>query len=199
MSSAGGSCQSAGDRTVDQMVQAARSCKQNIAEGSSASGTSTETEIRLTNVARASLEELLQDYLDYLKAHDKQPWPASDHRIAAARDFARTHADWATWRPIFEKRPAETLCNLQITLINQAQSLLARLIASQEEAFRQHGGVRERMHAARTQARGELWHSALFSYLDGATSVADLDARLRNVQARLPGIARGIKSRKGWR
>ena len=188
-----------GDRTVDQMVQAARSCKQNIAEGSSASGTSTETEIRLTNVARASLEELLQDYLDYLKAHDKQPWPASDHRIAAARDFARTHADWATWRPIFEKRPAETLCNLQITLINQAQSLLARLIASQEEAFRQHGGVRERMHAARTQARGELWHSALFSYLDGATSVADLDARLRNVQARLPGIARGIKSRKGWR
>ena len=55
------------------------------------------------------------------------------------------------------------------------------------------------MHAARTQARGELWHSALFSYLDGATSVADLDARLRNVQARLPGIARGIKSRKGWR
>lgn len=188
-----------GDRTVDQMVQAARSCKQNIAEGSSASGTSTETEIRLTNVARASLEELLQDYLDYLKAHDMQTWPASDHRIAAARDFARTHADWATWRPIFEKRPAETICNLQITLINQAQHLLARLIASQEDAFRQHGGVRERMHAARTQARGEQWNSALFSYLDGATSVADLNARLRNVQARLPDIVRGIKSRKGWR
>ena len=59
-----------GDRTVDQMTQAARSCKQNIAEGSASSGTSKETELKLTNVARASLDELLEDYLDYLKVHD---------------------------------------------------------------------------------------------------------------------------------
>ena len=67
-----------GDRTVDQMVQAARSCKQNIAEGSSASGTSKETELKLTNVARATLDELMEDYLDYLKSHGCVEWQRND-------------------------------------------------------------------------------------------------------------------------
>ena len=74
-----------GDRTVDQMVQGARSCKQNIAEGSAASGTSRETEIKLTNVARASLAELREDYLDYLTAHGESDWLATDPRKAAMR------------------------------------------------------------------------------------------------------------------
>ena len=67
-----------GDRTVDQMIQAARSCKQNIAEGSSASGTSKETELKLTNVARATLDELMEDYLDYLKRNGLAEWNADD-------------------------------------------------------------------------------------------------------------------------
>ena len=67
-----------GDRTVDQMVQAARSCKQNIAEGSSASGTSKETELKLTNVARATLDELMEDYLDQLKTRGFAEWPRTD-------------------------------------------------------------------------------------------------------------------------
>ena len=72
-----------GDRTVDQMTQAARSCKQNIAEGSAASGTSKETEIKLTNVARATLDELIEDYLDWLKSHGFEEWPSDDERRVA--------------------------------------------------------------------------------------------------------------------
>ena len=74
-----------GDRTVDQMTQAARSCKQNIAEGSAASGTSKETELKLTNVARATLDELLEDYFDYLKSYGESEWTASDERKKKAR------------------------------------------------------------------------------------------------------------------
>ena len=111
-----------GDRTVDQMTQAARSCKQNIAEGSASSGTSKETELKLTNVARASLDELLEDYLDYLKAHDSPPWAMNDERAIAAKKLGREHSDWEYWKPIFESRPAETCCNLAITLIHQARS-----------------------------------------------------------------------------
>ena len=78
-----------GDRTVDQMTQAARSCKQNIAEGSAAAGTSLETQIKLTNVARATLDELLEDYLDYLKAHGAAEWAMESEKKAAAREFAK--------------------------------------------------------------------------------------------------------------
>jgi four helix bundle protein len=79
-----------GDRTVDQMIQAARSCKQNIAEGSAASGTSKETEIKLTNVARATLDELFEDYLDYLKSHGADEWANDDKRKIAALFLAHS-------------------------------------------------------------------------------------------------------------
>ena len=146
-----------GDRTVDQMVQAARSCKQNIAEGSAAAGTSLETQIKLTNVARASLDELLEDYLDYLKAHGFAEWPMGSERKAAAREFAKVHAGWEDWKPYLEARPAETVCNLMIVLIQQSRYLLDRLLKWQEEDFKAHGGVRERMYAARSGVRGEEW------------------------------------------
>ena len=110
-------------------------CKQNIAEGSAASGTSKETEIKLTNVARATLDELLEDYLDYLKSHGSSEWPASSEKKTAARDFAKKHADWDDWKPLFESRPAETLCNLMIVVIQQTKYLLDRMIAAQEEDF----------------------------------------------------------------
>ena len=144
-----------GDRTVDQMTQAARSCKQNIAEGSAASGTSKETEIKLTNVARATLDELIEDYLDWLKSHGFAEWPSDDERRIAARDYAKAHADWADWQKFFETRPADTAANLMLTICHQTRYMLDKMIAAQEEDFKKHGGVRERMHAARTAARGE--------------------------------------------
>lgn len=85
-----------GDRTIDQMTQAARSCKQNIAEGSAASGTSKETEIKLTNVARATLDELIEDYLDWLKSHEAEIWPSTDSRQIAARDSRSSTANGRT-------------------------------------------------------------------------------------------------------
>ena len=85
-----------GDRTVDQMIQAARSCKQNIAEGSAASGTSKETEIKLTNVARATLDELMEDYRDYLKRSNLHEWSPDGEKALAARDYAKAHCDWSS-------------------------------------------------------------------------------------------------------
>ena len=111
-----------GDRTIDQMVQAARSGKQNILEGSRASGTSKETEIKLTNVARASLEELLEDYRDFLRVR-------------------------------LETRSAETVANILICLIHQANYLLDQLLRQLETAFLREGGLRERMTRARLDTR----------------------------------------------
>ncbi len=187
-----------GDRTVDQMTQAARSCKQNIAEGSAASGTSKETEIKLTNVARATLDELIEDYLDWLKAHGSAEWPADDRRRLAARDFAKEHADWADWQTFFETRPPETLANLMLTLCHQTRFMLDKMIAAQEEDFKRHGGVRERMHAARTAARGADWDNSVYSRLDAAAGAAELAARAAEIKRKVDQAVWSIKRRKGW-
>lgn len=187
-----------GDRTVDQMTQAARSCKQNIAEGSAASGTSRETEIKLTNVARATLDELMEDYRDWLKAHGAAEWPADDPRRLAARDFARKHADWEDWRPIFETRPAENAANLMLTLCHQTRYLLDKMLAAQEEDFRLHGGVRERMHAARTATRSADWDKALHSRLSTAATPAALSALAREIKQAVDRSVESIRRRNGW-
>lgn len=187
-----------GDRTVDQMTQAARSCKQNIAEGSAASGTSKETEIKLTNVARATLDELIEDYLDWLKAHGFAEWSSDDKRRIAARDYAKAHSDWNEWEKFFETRPGDTVANLMLTICHQARYMLDRMIASQEEDFKRHGGVRERMHAARTAARGEDWDKSIYSRLDAAATAAELAERVDEIKRRADQAAWSIKKRKGW-
>ena len=187
-----------GDRTVDQMTQAARSCKQNIAEGSAAAGTSLETQLKLTNVARATLDELLEDYLDYLKSHGAVEWPMQDEKKAAAREFAKAHADWEDWKPFFDTRPAETICNLMIVLIQQTRNLLDRMLKWQEDDFKKHGGVRERMHAARTEARAEAWDKGIYSMLDLATDSADLARRVAEIERTVRRTAAGIARRKRW-
>ena len=187
-----------GDRTVDQMIQAARSCKQNIAEGSSASGTSKETELKLTNVARATLDELMEDYLDYLKSHDFGEWPRTDKRSVFARDFAKQHNDWADWREIFETRPAETLANLMLTICNQTSYMLAKMIERQEADFKRLGGVRERMHAARTAARGEEFEKGLYSHLAAAKSAEELAARAAALRRKIDQTVWSLRRKNGW-
>ena len=189
---------SRGARTVDQMIQAARSGKQNIAEGSAASGTSKETEIKLTNVARATLDELIEDYLDWLKSHGFAEWPSDDERRIAARDYAKAHADWPDWQKLFETRPADTVANLMLTLCHQTRYMLDKMIAAQEEDFKKHGGVRERMHAARTAARGEDWDKSVYSRLDAAVDVAELVARASEIKRKVDQTVWSIKRRKGW-
>ena len=187
-----------GDRTIDQMIQAARSGKQNIAEGSAAAGTSLETQIKLTNVARATLDELLEDYLDHLKANGHSEWPMESEKKTAAREFAKAHAEWEEWRPLFETRPAETVCNLMIVLIQQTRYLLDKMLAWQEDDFKRHGGVRERMHAARTESRAAEWDKAIYSMLDLAKDPADLARRKAEIARALSGAAASVARRKGW-
>ena len=142
------------DRTVDQMIQAARSGKQNIAEGSKAAATSTETEIRLTNVARASLEELRIDFEDFLRVRDLAIWPKESAEARYIRELGRSRGEsFETYRHFCESRPADVVANIALCLIHQANFLLDRQIRRLEVDFLMSGGVRERMADARTQQR----------------------------------------------
>lgn len=143
-----------GDRTIDQMVQAARSGKQNIAEGSKASGTSKEMELKLTNVARASLEELLIDYQDYLRVRDLPLWDKSSKEALYVRRLGnRPHTTYETYRAFIETRPPEVIANIAICLLHQTNFLLDQLIRQLERAFLKDGGLRGRMTKARLQSR----------------------------------------------
>jgi four helix bundle suffix protein len=143
-----------GDRTIDQMVQAARSGKKNLLEGSKASKTSKEMEIKLTNVARASLEELLDDYLDYLRSRDLPLWDkACQEALYVRRLGTKQPQSYELYREIFETRPPEVIANIAICLINQANYLIDRQIARLEKDFLEQGGLRERMTRARLEHR----------------------------------------------
>ena len=143
-----------GDRTIDQMGQAARSGKQNIAEGSKASGTSKEMELKLTNVARASLEELLVDYQDYLRVRDFPPWAKDSKEALYVRRLGNEpHTTYETYRPFVATRTPEVVANIAICLIHQANYLLYQQIRRLEQDFLQEGGLRERMTRARLQSR----------------------------------------------
>lgn len=145
-----------GDRTIDQMVQAARSGKQNIVEGSKASGTSKEMEIKLTNVARASLEELLEDYRDYLRVRDFAIWEKDSREARFVRKLGnKSHTTYETYRTYVETRPAEVVANIAICLIHQTNYLLDQQIRRLEKDFLKEGGLRERMTRARLQARDQ--------------------------------------------
>ena len=144
------------DRTYDQMVQAARSGKQNILEGSQASGTSKEMEIKLTNVARASLEELLEDYRDYLRVRGLEEW-TTDHRYTKRlRELNRTPgANYETFKKGIEHPDPAIAANVMIGLIKLTNYLLDRQLKRQEQDFLKEGGLRERMTRARLAARAK--------------------------------------------
>jgi four helix bundle suffix protein len=143
-----------GDRTIDQMVQAARSGKQNIAEGSKASVTSTEMELKLTNVARASLEELLLDYQDFLRVRDFPIWEKNSKEALYVRKLGKTENEsYETYRTYMDTRPPEILANIAICLIHQANYLLDRQIKRLEKDFLEKGGLRENMTRARLEYR----------------------------------------------
>src|SRR6266404_6067560 len=147
---------SKGDRTIDQMVQAARSGKKNILEGSKAALTSTETEIKLTNVARASLEELLDDYRDFLRARDLATWDKNSREAQYVRKLGRKSAQtFEDYREFCETRPAEVVANIALYLIHQTNYLLDQQIHRLEKDFIKGGGLRERMTRARLQYRNK--------------------------------------------
>ncbi|MBQ9586619.1 MAG: four helix bundle suffix domain-containing protein [Bacteroidales bacterium] len=144
-----------GDRTVDQMVQAARSGKQNIVEGSENGKTSSEMELKLLNVARASIAELREDYEDYLKKHRLLQWDKSNPRFAAMLQFCRQNNEYMSYEPIMEKISDEEFCNMAITLCHFTDSMLNSYLKYLEQRFITEGGIKERMHSARTGYRRE--------------------------------------------
>ena len=147
---------SRGDRTVDQMIQSARSGKQNILEGSKAALTSKETEIKLTNVARASLEELLADYRDYLRTRDHTIWDKDCKEAQYVRKLGRkTPQTYEDYREFVETRPPEVIANIAICLIHQTNYLLDQQLRRLEDDFVKEGGLRERMTRARLQYRNQ--------------------------------------------
>ena len=141
------------DRTIDQMVQAARSGKQNIAEGNQAAATSSETEIKLTNVAKASLEELLTDYEDYLRVRNIQQWGQLHPRYEALRQYARSEKIMQDYAQQIKRLNDEEIANLCITLIHQATYLLHKLLITMQNRFVTEGGIKEQMYNARTNYR----------------------------------------------
>lgn len=142
-----------GDRTIDQMVQAARSGKQNIAEGNQAAATSSETEIKLTNVAKASLEELLDDYEDYLRVRSLPQWGKLHPRYEKMRQYARSEEIRKDYAEKIQKMNDEEIANLCITLIHQAIYMLHKLLVTMQNRFVTEGGIKERMYQSRTTYR----------------------------------------------
>lgn len=142
-----------GDRTVDQMVQAARSGKQNIVEGSEDGQTSSEMEIKLLNVARGSLQELRLDYQDYLNTHHLPMWPADSERQQRLREFCHSHNDYSDYAPFVVKMNDEEMANLLLTLCHQTDKMMCSYIEKLEHRFVTEGGIKERMYAARTAYR----------------------------------------------
>jgi four helix bundle suffix protein len=142
-----------GDRTVDQMVQAARSGKQNIVEGCMASTTSAKTELKLLNVAKASLHELHEDFEDYLKTRGHRQWEEGSAELEAMRRLGRDHQDAAYFMALAETRPPETIANMTIVLLKQADYLLHRQIQRLADDFIKEGGFSERMMRMRKENR----------------------------------------------
>ena len=136
---------SRGDRTVDQMIQASRSGKQNIAEGVAASSTNAETEIKLVNVAKASLKELLTDFEDYLRTRHHRQWEMGSKELEWVREKGKTELDSAFWLDIAEKRDAAVLANIAIVLLKQEDYLLFKQLEALEEQFKAGGDLRGRL------------------------------------------------------
>lgn len=142
-----------GDRTVDQMIQAARSGKQNIAEGNQAAATSSETEIKLTNVAKASLEELFDDYEDYLRVRSLPQRGNLHPRYEKMRQYARSEDIKKDYAAKIQCMNDEEIANLCITLIHQAMYMLHKLLVTMQNRFVTEGGIKERMYQSRVKYR----------------------------------------------
>jgi len=203
-----------GDRTVDQMVQAARSIKQNIAEGLTDGQTSFEVEIKLLGIAKGSNQELLEDYQDYMKHHGMADW-ARDARLARdSRDsreasntsitsnanrydkllaFCRTHNDMPDYEPFFYKWTDEEMCNTAICLCHMVDKAMTTFLENRDREFVEEGGIRERMTAARLDMRGT--QKQVIAQLEAENAVlkaqvASLQRELEAMKARFSGNAR---------
>lgn len=183
------------DRTRDQVIQAARSCKQNIVEGLADGVTSTEMQMKLLNVARASLQELLQDFEDYLKSRHLKFWglppklkegekrsiPESYYDGNTARydvmlNYCRQHNTLEEYEPLMKQWNDEELCNYGKTLCHIIDKMMMSFMEKLETEFVTEGGIKERMYKARTGYRSQQ------------------DERLRQLEAELPELEQQLSA-----
>ena len=189
-----------GDRTVDQMIQAARSGKQNIVEGSEDGKTSTEMELKLLNVARSSIGELREDYQDYLGAHNLKLWDKDNPRFQPMLDFCKDHHEVADYQPLAERWNDEEFCNTALTLCHQVDTMMNSYIANLEKTFVTEGGIKERMHKARTGYR-QKEEAELQQLRQELPALKTENQRLWTENLRLQaelGRLKTLLSQKGW-
>lgn len=173
-----------GDRTVDQMVQAARSGKQNIVEGLADGVTSTEMELKLLNVARASIKELKEDYLDYISAHSLVRWEAGHPRYNPLLAFCREHNDLPDYEPHFTKWSDEEMANCAVTLCHMVDKMMTTTLEKKQKDFVENGGIRERMTAARL-GRRQTQNEEIASL---KARIAKLEAENTSLKAQLASL-----------
>ena len=137
------------DRTIDQMIQAARSGKQNFVEGMADGVTSTEMQIKLLNVGKSSLLELREDYEDYLRTRNLTIWDNSHPRYTSMVHYCKYHNELSCYQPFFQKWTAEELSNIALTLIHQTDKMMESYLSRLEAFFVNNGGIKEAMSKAR--------------------------------------------------
>ena len=173
-----------GDRTIDQMVQAARSGKQNIVEGSADGMTSKEMELKLINVARSSLKELREDYEDYLDTRHLR-WKSGHPRFEAMMQFTREHNRVEDYQKVIDNGSDEEMANLGLTLTRQVDRMMMGYLKSLEDKFIEDGGLKERMTAARLGRRQTQNQEIAAQKQEIAalkTRIAELEAELKKWQ-----------------
>lgn len=174
-----------GDRTVDQMVQAARSGKQNIIEGSEDGKTSTEMELKLLNVARSSIHELREDYKDYLLSRSLTLWDKQHPRYQGMHTFTKAHNRLDDYAPFFRKWTDEEMANTGYTMCCQIDVMMNGYLATLEERFKKEGGMKERMHRVRTGYREEQYRKIQEmenTIARQAQRIKQLEAELKRIQ-----------------
>ena len=189
-----------GDRTVDQMIQAARSIKQNIAEGFTDGQTSFETEIKLLGIAKGSNQELLEDYQDYLKQHNLPEWAKTNiPRYDDMRTFCRDHSDEIHYRPYFDRWTDEEMVNVAICLCHMVDKAMTSFLAKRDREFVEEGGIRERMTAARLDMRATQKQIISQQEQEIATLKAQnnsLTAQINSQKAQISSLKAQINSQK---
>ena len=174
-----------GDRTVDQMVQAARSGKQNIIEGSEDGKTSTEMELKLLNVARSSIHELKEDFKDYLLSRRLSLWDKQHPRYQKMHDFTKAHNRLADYEPYFQKWNDEEMANTGYTMCCQIDVMMNGYLATLEERFKKEGGMKERMYRVRTGYRAEQDRKMM-----------EMEATIRRQAERIKELEEELEKRK---
>ena len=162
------------DRTRDQIIQAARSCKHNIVEGLADGVTSSEMQLKLLNVARASLKELREDFEDYLKSRHLKFYTAGDERYTSMVDYCRIHNKLKDYEPYFQIWDDEQMCNYALTLCHMIDKMMMTFLKNLEQEFITEGGIKERMHKARTGYRQQQ------------------DARLKQLETDFPKLEKAL-------